>query len=119
MNRHPLNSISHARTHGSGALEADLSDAARCFSWNRAADRTPLDEETEILVRCGNDKMHTVIAHSCGHAIPNQTQQTTNTRATVVLTTYSGLRVTSRAEFGAGMQVVTKEEVCLPPAPIG
>ena len=89
----------------------DNKDRRGCFLCNAAADRASLDEETGTLVRRGYDKMRAAIAHSLGEAFPNLPQQTISTRAEVVLTIYSGLRVMSRTGIGAEMLVATKDDV--------
>jgi AcrR family transcriptional regulator len=89
----------------------DNNDRRGCFLCNAAADRASLDEETGTLVRRGYDKMRAAIAHSLSEAFPNLPQQTINTRAEVVLTTYSGLRVMSRTDIGADPLEAVKGEI--------
>lgn len=89
----------------------DNNDRRGCFLCNAAADRASLDEETGTLVRPGYDKMRAAIAHSLGDSFPNQPPQTISTRAEVVLTIYSGMRVISRTGIGTEMLLATKDDV--------
>lgn len=85
-------------------------DRRGCFLCNAAADRAALDGDTGTVVRRGYDKMRRGIAHSLAEFSPEESQSTTDARANLILTVYSGLRVLSRAGGSAETLNAAKDE---------
>lgn len=89
----------------------DHQDLRGCFLCNAAADRASLDEETRALVQKGYAKLRKAIAASLAAAHPQMSPQTAATRAEVILTVYSGLRIMSRAGQSVDLMGDTVTEV--------
>lgn len=89
----------------------DHNDQRGCFLCNAAADRAALDEETGKLVRRGYNKMHIAIAGALIEALPGTSETITTTRAQLILTVYSGLRVMARSGVSINRMERAKDEV--------
>lgn len=75
----------------------DDRDRRGCFLCNAAADRASLDPETDAFVRRSYTKMQAALADALREAFPGLPGSEAASRAQLVLTLYTGLRVMSRA----------------------